>query len=414
MSKRRHKPRDYRSARNAARRHALGLGGTFGFLMLLFVTLSTHINPLWLTPTAWTDSSYADYKPVHKFPRNGKTGLIRSFDWDTVLLGSSRVDIAFDPLLPEWDGKRVANLALRGGTLNEHLAMLEYASENEQLELAIIGVDLTDLTNPVTIPPGAGFEESPLSDTGDAFEKELRYRCGYSFFEMSVKTLNYKIRDRLSAYTPEGHWLRQLDKRPLRAVLQYVSFMWSDRYITQRKKSIEINPAKVEALRSIIQLCQKKNIRLILCIPPNHAAFLSVFRLKHDPDPGFRIDREVICQVVAEENAKGSGAPVELWDFNDFHPYNCEALPPIDDPRKPSEYWADGTHALPSLGKIMLARMLDWPLEDPAHASYGRKLESGDVEARLDEITAGYERYQNDHPDDHQWVIDHMDLWEKN
>lgn len=382
--------------------------------MLLFVTLSTRVNPLWLTPTAWTDSSFADYKPVHKFPRNGKTGLIRSFDWDTVLLGSSRVDIAFDPLLPKWEGKRIANLALRGGTLNEHLAMLEYASENEKLELAIIGVDLTDLTNPISIPPGAGFEESPLSDTGDVFEKELRYRCGYSFFEMSVKTLNYKARKRLSAYTPEGHWVRQLDKRPLRAVLQYVSFMWSDRYITQRKQSIDINPDKVEALHSIIQLCQQKNIRLILCIPPNHAAFLSVFRLKNDPDPGFRIDREVICRVVAEENAKDAGTPVELWDFNDFHPYNCEALPPIDEPRKPSEYWADGTHALPSLGKIMLARMLDWPLEDPAHASYGRKLESSEVEARLDEITAGYERYQNDHPDDHQWVIDHMDLWEKN
>ncbi|MEP4079757.1 hypothetical protein [Haloferula sp.] len=414
MSKRRQKTNDYRSASKAVRRHALGLACTFGFLMLLFVTLSTRINPLWVTPTAWTDSSFADYKPVHKFPRNGKAGLIRSFDWDVVLLGSSRVDIAFDPLLPEWNGKRVANLALRGGTLSEHQAMLEYAVANEKLETAIIGVDLTDLTNPITIPAGSGFDESPLSTSGDVFEKELRYRCGYSFFEMSVKTLNYKSKDRLSAYTPQGHWIRQLDKRPLRAVLQYVSFMWSDRYITQRKHSIDVNPSKVESLRAIIRLSKKNNIRLILCIPPNHAAFLSVFRLKDDPDPGFRIDRELITRVLEEENADGAGPPVELWDFNDFHPFNCESLPPIDDPRKPTEYWADGTHALPSLGRIMLARMLDWPLEDPSHASYGQRLGPEMVDARLEQISQGYERYQKEHPEDFKWVVDHMDLWERN
>ena len=276
-----------------------------------------------------------------------------------------------------------------------------------------MGVDLTDLTNPVTIPPGSGFEESPLSTAGDIFEKELRYRCGYSFFEMSVKTLNYRVRDRLSAYTPEGHWVRQLDKRPLRDVIRYVSFMWSERFISQRKESIEVNADKVEALVSIIRLCRRENIRLILCIPPNHAAYLSVFRLKNDPDPGFRIDRELITRVVDEENAMNGGHPVEVWDFNDFHPYNCEALPPVDEPRKPTEFWADGTHALPALGKIMLSRMLDWPLENSEHSSYGRRLDTSLVDARLDEIAQGYERYQKDHPEDFKWVVEYMNKWEK-
>jgi hypothetical protein len=410
LSKRSQTTRDYRSASKAVRRHALGLTITFGVLMLLFVTLSTRISPLWVTPTPWTDPSFANYKPIHKYPRSGKAGLIRTFDWDVVLLGSSRIDIAYDPLLPEWEGKRVANLALRGGTLSEHEAMLEYTVENEKLETVILGVDLTDLTNPITIPSGSGFEESPLSKTGDKFEKELRYRCSYSFFEMSVKTLNYRARDRLAAYTPEGHWVRQLDKRALRDVMQYVSFMWSDRYITQRKESIDPCDDKIESLRNIIRLCQERNIRLILCIPPNHAAFLSVFRLKDDPDPGFRIDRELITRVIAEE--QGQGPPVELWDFNDFHPYNCEDLPPIDEPRKPTKYWADGTHALPSLGKIMLSRMLDWPLTNPQDASYGKQLNTSNLDERLDELTQGYERYRGDHPEDFQWVIDHMDKWE--
>ena len=383
-------------------------------MMLLFVVLSTWINPLWVTPTPWSDSSFAEYKPIHKYPRSGKAGLIRSADWDTVLLGSSRVDIAFDPKHPHWNNQRVANLALRGGTLSEHHAMLEYAAENENLELVIIGVDLHDMTYPVNIPPGSGFEDSPLAKSGDIFEKELRYRCGYSIFEMSIKSLNYRIRGRQASYTAEGHWLRQLDRRPLRTVLQHASFMWSHRYITHRKHSIEPNWAKVESLRSIIRLCQEKDIRLILCIPPNHAAFLSVFRLKNDPDPGFRTDRELLTRIIADENANSTDNKVELWDFNDFHPYNCEALPPIDDPRRPTKFWADGTHALPSLGGIMLARMLDWPLEDPAHADYGTRLDANSVDARLKQISEGYERYRNEYPEDFQWVIDHMDLWQNN
>ena len=370
--------------------------------MLLFVFLSTFINPLWVTPTPWTNAGFSDFKPIHKYPRSGKAGLIRSFDWDVVLLGSSRIDIAFDPKLPEWQGKRVANLALRGGTLSEHYAMLDYAAKNENLEMAILGVDLADLTNPITIPAGSGFEESPLSKNGDLFEKELRYLCSATFFEMNVKTLNYRRKDRLSAYTPEGHWIRQLDKRPPRDVIQYVSFMWSDRYIRQRKESIEVVQSKVDDLRNIIRLSQEKNIRLILCIPPNHAAFLSVFRLKDDPDPGFRIDREIITQVAAEENATTKGPPVVVWDFNDFHPDNCETLPPIDDPRAPMENWADGTHALPKLGYTMLARMLDWPLRNPADADYGTRLTPDSIDERIEELEAGYQRYQIDHPEDFQ------------
>lgn len=381
--------------------------------MLLFSALATFVNPLWVTPTPWTNDGYADYKPLHKYPRTGKAGLVKAFDWDAMILGSSRVDIAFDPTHPAFGDLRVANLALRGGTLPEHQAMLEFTTQREDIKLVILGIDLADMTSPINIPAGAGFEESPLADTGSDFEKQLRYLSGYSTFEMSVKSLNYRARDRLSAYTPQGHWIRNLDRRPLRTVLQYDSFMWANRFIDQRKRSIDINPKKVESLREIIRLCQRRNIRLILCFPPNHAAYLSVFRLKDDPDPGFRTDRELITRIIKEEAQSSDSAEISLWDFTDFHPYNCEALPPLDDPRRKLEMWADGTHALPLLGSIMLSRMLDHPLENPEAADYGVALTHDGVDARIESIAEGFERYRRDHPDDLAWVREHMDLWQR-
>lgn len=381
--------------------------------MILFSVLASFVNPLWVTPTPWTDHGFDDYKPIHKHPRTGKAGLIRSFDWDAVLLGSSRVDIAFDPTHPAFGDLRVANLALRGGTLAEHLAMLKFSSKHEDVQMAILGLDLTDMTWPIDIPPGAGFNESLLGETGSTFEKDLRYLSGYSTFAMSVKAVNYRSRGRLAAYTAEGHWIRNLDRRPLRTVLQYESFMWANRYIAARKQSIDINPNKVEALRGIIRHCYEKDIRLIICFPPNHAAFLSVFQLKDDPDPGFRTERELITRVIREEAEAAEKDEVPLWDFIDFHPYNCEALPPIEEPRRHLEMWADGTHALPSLGSIMLSRMLDHPLEDPEAADYGVWLVHDEVDARVTSIREGHERYRRDQPEDVAWVREHMDLWER-
>jgi len=206
-------------------------------------------------------------------------------------------------------------------------------------------------------------------------------------------------------------WVRLLDKRPMRKVLQFESFKWADHFAAQRRKSIEVNPKKIEALRGILRLCREKNIHLYLCIPPNHAAYLSAMRLNGDPDPAFRVDRSHILAVLAEEQAAHPGTQVDLWDFNDFHPLNCEPLPAPTEQH--TYFWADGTHALPPLGHIMLARMLGWPVPDARGADYGVKLTPGDLEARLRQIDGGYPRYQAEHADDFGWVREHLRDFEK-
>lgn len=392
---------------NFARRYFLGFAIPLGILVVLVTFLNTWVNPLWVTSMPWSSKAFDDYKPLHKALRTGKAGLARAFPWDGVLLGSSRIDIGFDPVLPEWNGKRVANLALRGGTLCEHEAMLRFATRHQKLEFAVLGVDLADVTSPMNINPGTGFEESPLAKTGDAFERELRYAMGISTFSDTVKALNYRREKRLGAYTPQGQWVRLLDKRPMRAVLQFESFKWADHFAAQRRKSIQVNPEKIKSLRNIIALCREKNIRLYLLIPPNHATYLSAMRLNGDPDPGFRVDRsEFLKAITAETEGHPDAPPVQLWDFNDFHPLNCDPLPAAD--QQHTHFWADGTHAMPALGHIMLARMMDWPLPDPRGEGYGQVLVAGGLEARLNELDAGYARYQTEHAEDFRWVQEHL------
>jgi len=413
-----------RSFQRTCRRYFLWLAVPLVVSVLLMSFLNTLVNPLWLTPMPWSDPGYADYKPIHKYPRSGKAGIVRSGKWDAVLLGSSRVDIAFDPLLPQWQGKRVANLALRGGTLSEHAAMLEYASEHQKLELAIVGLDLADLTNPVLISEKSGFEDSPLARGGDGIERELRYVAGVSTFFDTLKCINYRYKiipkkkkkapesdedqDSAGQYSAQGQWVRIIEERPMRVVIRKESYHFADVYTKARHQSMALVQPKLDDLHRIISLCREKNIRLILCIPPDHAVFLSSFHIRNDPDPDFRVDRTAFAKVIAEETAAHPEAsPVVLWDFADFHPLNCESLPPGE--AVMGHDWADGTHALPTLGKIMLSRMLDWPLVDGRGADYGMKLDVSNVDARVKQVAEGFERYKQEHPADFKWAEENVE-----
>ena len=68
-------------------------------LLLTFTAFNTWINPLWVTPTAWTDEKFAEYRPIYRQQRTGKAGIARFRPWKVAFFGSSRADIAFDPML---------------------------------------------------------------------------------------------------------------------------------------------------------------------------------------------------------------------------------------------------------------------------------------------------------------------------
>ncbi|MEM9237749.1 MAG: hypothetical protein AAGB14_13305, partial [Verrucomicrobiota bacterium] len=121
------------------RRFALTIVGTVVFIVLLFTSLNTWINPLWVTPTPWTDESFAEYRPIYRYQRTAKAGLVRSEDWNAAFFGSSRIDIAFDPALPQWGDERAVNLSVSAGTLPETAGILHYTLEHSDIDIALIG-----------------------------------------------------------------------------------------------------------------------------------------------------------------------------------------------------------------------------------------------------------------------------------
>ncbi|MEP4079756.1 hypothetical protein [Haloferula sp.] len=390
------------------RRHTLGLVGTFAGVILIFTLINTWINPIWVTPAPWTNDEFAEHRQIYRNLRTAKAGMARSVPWEVAMLGSSRVAIGLDPAIPQWGDTKVVNLGMSAASINENAAMVDFLIKNQDgLKEIILGIDLTDLTSENDLSRGAGFFESPLNEFGDAFERELRYHVGFSTAEASYKTVKARSSGFVPPYTTKGHWAHHRSVDPVRTILKRDSVPFAVRYVRKRKAELALSDSKVASFRQAIRSCLENNIKLVLFIPPNHAVYLSVFPLDHAPDPYFMLDRRTIVEVVEEEQKHFPDAPKAIvWDFNDYHPLNCEPIP--EDLETPAKYWVDGTHSLETLGNVILSRINDWPLEDPIEASYGQILNSENIDQREDIIRKGYERYQVEQPEDWQFTKDIM------
>jgi len=428
---------------NAHRRFFVRMIGAFALVMGFFSFINTWVNPLWVTPTPWTsDAKFAESRQIYRDLRTAKAGLVRSKQWDTAFLGSSRVAIALDPAMPQWGDHKVVNLGLSGGSLTEQVWMVDYLFKKQKgLKTIYLGVDPTDLTDATDMMRNAGFYESPMNPAGDVVEREMRYVTGVSSFIASCRTLKSRywvempgdadkgkkppsflahvkeaIRTRdtmenkhLPPYTGLGHWLRDRSVRPARTILFTDSIPHAVRMIRQRKAKLEIAERKRKALADILEQCLANNIELKILLPPNYAAYLSVFYIDKDPDPSFSGVRELIVDLVAKANAAHPGAkPVTVWDFFDFHPLNAEPLASADPTTGMLHYWADGTHSLETLGHVMLKRMNGWPIKDPKEADYGREIDIHNVADRIKEVRAGYEAYRAQYPEEIKWVEETM------
>lgn len=375
-------------------------------ILLVSLALNTIVNPLWVTPAPWSDEGFDDYKPIHKHPRTGKAGIAMRGGWDSVIIGSSRLDIALDPNHPLWSGSRVANLGLRGGNLGEFEPMLRVAIKHNQLKSVILGLDHYDLTSDVLITNLPAFQESPLFEAPEPLERAIRYYIGGSSTTMAIKAVNYRAKGRLASYDRYGQWVESLDGRPFRDIYRTDSLPQALIWIEKSKKIREGAPAKLKALRSIIDLCRQNDIHLVILIPPNHATYLSNAFVAGSPDPTFDTNRRLLFQTLNESDQKFPNAdPVAVWDFCDFHPLNCEALPPEGQPTK-MKYWIDGTHATPTIGALMLQCAINGqPTTPPGTGQpYGTRLTSSSLDSRTQSIREGFEKFHQQHPKDFDWA----------
>ena len=401
-----------RLPRRSFRRFALSVLISAAVILLIFFIANTRVNPLWVSKAPWTDESYADFRPIYRFQRTGKAGIARSKPWKVAFLGSSRIDIAFDPALPQWGDKPTVNLAVSAGTIPETAAILRYPRDHAPLETAIAGIDIGDLMGSSSPYKTTGFMESPFNPNGDHMEQEFRYYAGISTFKSAVQTIDSKSKNELPEYTPLGHRLRPKQEAEVAKVIRRDGIPHALR-VSRRRKShppgMEPNADKAKLVQQMLDDTKAHKCRLVFVIPPSHGAYLGVFHYVGDPDPVFSGDRHALVKLVAASNAAHPDAPpATIWDFNDFHPLNCEPLPAD---KSKMHWWLDGTHSRKALGDVMLSRIMGWPIEGEGK-DYGFELNESNLHERAQNLREGYQHFKDQNPELWNWMVEGINTFQ--
>ena len=80
--------------------------------------------------------------------RNGKANALRQCDYDTVVIGTSRAEIAMATDHPRLSDKKAYNAALKGGSMYEMRRMAEYAMLHQDLDAVLLSLDFISQMQP--------------------------------------------------------------------------------------------------------------------------------------------------------------------------------------------------------------------------------------------------------------------------
>ncbi len=371
-----------------SRRYLLGLFGTVALVLVITLVTNLRVNPWRVTPARFSDASLDPWRDYSSALRTGKCGYVRYLpSIGVALIGSSRVANALDPANPHWRRQDVVNFGCGGAFIFEGEAFCRYILSKHEPELIIFGLDPGDLSSKVDTRTIGDFYSSPLGPEREAVNRELRYWFGISTFEASLETLKRKWTGRRPQYSPRGQRLRP-EKPPAVPQLDFLAQLLTGGGslglpgLELGVESDEMNPEKVVLLESLMRDCRARGIRFVSLIHPQHALLHA--RQEHIGQPivPYEGERRAILQIANRVNTLPlDGPPVEIWDFGNFHPINCEPLP--DDRQSRMKNWGDLNHYEPHIGDLILARIMGWPLNNPARSDYGIRLDDANIDAWL-------------------------------
>ncbi len=356
---------------------------------LAFAAVNTLVDPLRVTPVAWSLKGLEPYRDLSSQIRTGKAGLIRSGDWDVGLFGSSRVDNAWNPKAAGWQGKRVVNLGASGGFIYETIGIARYFLAHEKPELLVIGIDPGDMTSDADSRTKSDYYTSPFSGT-DNINREIRYVAGLSTFEASVETLQRAAEKKPGEYTPEG-----LRIRPEVATSRsQMKFIRDQLKTTTEDGSKPLNEKKAALLREFLKECSGRSCRVVLILHPVHALMYARSADIEIRPVLFESMRRFLLSATEDANrAAPGGAFVSYWDFCNFHPLNCEPLPADKNGTGRMKHWNDLGHYDLELGDALLGLALGWETRNPGWQDQGKLMTSDTIETYLQSVRDGYAGY---------------------
>lgn len=295
----------------------------------------------------------------------------------TVILGSSRTKRGINPKHPGLANLQPAyNLALNGPNIYEQLRYLEHAISNQKnLKEVIFGVDFFMFNS--YLKNQASFSESRLNKQNITVQDAINFGLSIDSLVASIETIEdskktlgqEKFSD--NGFTPYRDFKQSDNQWRFKAGINdylrnHASYNFSDKFLQDFQK--------------IVELCQKKNINLIVFISPTHATDLETIRATGAWDRLEQWKRDLVKITP-------------VWDFSGYTSITTE---PISTNMK---NYVDNSHYTEEIGNLVLNRILSYQAET-VPKDFGVLLTPDNVESHIDQIRADREVWAKNNPEE--------------
>jgi hypothetical protein len=330
---------------------------------------------------------------------------VMRFRPNTLIIGTSRTDMGLDALHPAWPSnmRPVYNLAMAGGIPYVSYRHLQHVLSYQKVKLVVMGLeaewfiqfgeaDAPRLKEPTAADPAE--YEFRLATTSDGFPTNKRHRQYWS--DISRVFSLYALRDSAetvlsnlsstSADIANGGVIKV--EGGIRSVtgrgaflLFTISDLGSVRQVHGTSGAAILHRVSVLRLRSLLELCRKNSIQVILFMSPAHADTLEIYD-KAGLWPMLEDWKREIVALVAQY----SDASVSLWDFNDYDRFSTESVALNKHALK--AYW-DPYHYKRVVGDAIVARIFGGD-----DAQFGVLLTPENLESHLVDVRVRQKLYR--------------------
>lgn len=340
----------------------------------------------------------------------------------TLVLGSSRIEIGFNPQSSSWPAQDqpVYNLGLAGSDPRNDAHYLRHVIASQMPDnlpkTLIIGLDFESfLYHPS--PAGVHVEDpTEVSSTGlnvlandqanphrtlQTVKDYLASTLSLDAFLDSLSTIFYS-QNRTGVTLDEQGWMNEsvfdeasrangvaalFLQKNIETIYQYGSI-----HLTLRQAA-DCSLLDLDAIFELISIAESINANIVFFVQPAHVDRWEIFdRLGYWDD--FERWKTEIVKLVDRE--KERGAEVDLWDFASYQPYVQEALPLDSDLDSNLMWFWEPAHYRTALGDIMIAQMRE--VNSPIR--FGVKLTPDNLSEWLLKIRSDRDIYRSTKPEE--------------
>lgn len=342
----------------------------------------------------------------------------------TVILGSSRTDIAFDPASPAWPEtlRPVYNLSIAGGGVETGLRylqnMIEGRASHERPKALVVGVDFESFlelpessmaTEPAAreTPPIEAWRKRLLLDADGGrntayetqrFDDYLTGLLSLDALSDSVSTVLANRKPKTSpnleidGHTSEARFVNWTNAEGAQGLFRQKHHATIQQFASPRRVLGGLSPdGELSSVRKLLDFAKGQGMTVVLFVMPTHATRLELFdQLCYWSD--YERWKRALAQTVSA--AVASGADARALDFGGFEEPNREAVPGTKGGRM--KWFWDPTHATKLLGEMILKRTFD---AAEGGAGFGVPLAPQTIDARLEAVRSDRESYRRAHAD---------------